>query len=306
MTALEMAGTALGAVMVFQLHAQIWRNMSETIHDAPSGHLPGQRPLFKVVSHSSLFYWWPVWVLGFVIVAISYASGTRLAVVPEGSTFKAVAGGGVPEAFVLTLPGKPTMSLRNAAAVPTGKQAFPYRMARFTSVHLIYAVVLLAVILASTVTLRGLWSVVNLMAILLVALLFELFGWWGTIIKDLGGLHLYISTAAYFFTSLVLCLYWLAAVFVFDQRRFIVFSPGQLIVHREIGDQKAVYDTGGVNVVKRRNDFIRHRLLGFGAGDLVVSTADGRHEFELPNVLFADAKIREIAETMKTRPVVTE
>jgi hypothetical protein len=45
-------------------------------------------------------------------------------------------------------------------------------------------------------------------------------------------------------------------------------------------------------------------LLGFNAGDLIVSTADGRHEFELPNVIFADAKIREIAEAMKTRPVL--
>ena len=81
-------------------------------------------------------------------------------------------------------------------------------------------------------------------------------------------------------------------------------GPGQIIVHREVGDRQSVYDTSEVMVVKRRNDFIRHRLLGFGAGDLLVSTADGRHEFELPNVLFADAKIREVAETMKTRPIL--
>ena len=279
--------------------------MSEAIHEASAGRLPGQSPLYKVVSHSSLFYWWPVWGMGFIIVAISFASGTRLAIVPEGSRVKAV-GGSVPEEFELTVPSQATESLNHAAATTTGRQAFPYRIARFTSIHIIYAIVTLVVILASTVTLRGLWSIVNLMAILIAALLFELLGWWGTIIKDLGGLHLYVSTAAYFFTSLVLCLYWLAAVFVFDQRRFIVFSPGQLIVHREIGDQQSVYDTGGVNVVKRRNDLIRHRLLGFGAGDLVISTADGRHEFDLPNVLFADAKIREIAEAMKTRPVMTD
>ena len=104
--------------------------------------------------------------------------------------------------------------------------------------------------------------------------------------------------------SMFLFLYWIAVVFVFDQRQFIIFSPGQIIVHREVGDRQSVYDTSEVMVVKRRNDFIRHRLLGLGAGDLLVSTADGRHEFELPNVLFADAKIREVAETMKTRPIL--
>jgi hypothetical protein len=98
----------------------------------------------------------------------------------------------------------------------------------------------------------------------------------------------------------------LAVVLVFDQRQFIIFSPGQIIVHREIGDRQSVYDTSGVTVVKRRNDFIRHRLLGLGSGDLIVSTSDGRHEFELPNVLFADTKVREIAEAMKTRPVIAD
>jgi len=40
-----------------------------------------------------------------------------------------------------------------------------------------------------------------------------------------------------------------------------------------------------------------------GRRDLIVGTADVRHEFELPNFHFADAKIREAAEIMKTRPI---
>ena len=104
----------------------------------------------------------------------------------------------------------------------------------------------------------------------------------------------YTSAAGYFFPSLVLFVFWAAVIFIFDQRRFIIFSPGQIIVHREVGDQQKVYDTGGVTVVKRLNDFVRHRLLGFGTGDLVVATADGRHEFELPNVFFADRKVHRL------------
>jgi hypothetical protein len=39
---------------------------------------------------------------------------------------------------------------------------------------------------------------------------------------------------------------------------------------------------------------------------LLVTAADGRHEFELPNVLFADRRVRQMAEVMKMRPVPTK
>ena len=280
--------------------------MSVETQEKSSPELPGKSPVFKVVSHSNLIYWWPVWAVGFVMAALSYYSGTRLAIVPEGTTVKAVADGKGTERFELTVPGRPTASLSQAAAVPAGQEPFPYHIAENTTLHFTYVILVLVVILGSTVTIRGLWSVVNVMAILLLVLLFALLGWWGTIIEELSRIHLYISAAAYFVTSLVLFFYWVMIVFVFDQRRFIIFSPGQIIVHREVGDRQEVYDTSGVNVVKRLNDFVRHRLLGLGSGDLIVTTADGRHEFELPNVLFADSKIREIAEAMKTRPVMTK
>jgi hypothetical protein len=279
--------------------------MSVTTHDDSSQELPGQRPHFKVVSHSNLFYWWPVWSLGFIMAAISYFGDTRLAIVPEGTTVKAAADGGGRENFELRVPGKPTESLSYAATVPTGQEPFPHHITQSKVPGMVYTFVILLVILATSVTLRGLWSVVNLMGILLLALVVYILGWWGAIIEELGRLYFYTSVAGYFFSSLVLFVYWMMVVFVFDQRRFIIFSPGQIIVHREVGDQQKVYDTSGVAVVKRLNDFIRHRLLGLGSGDLIVTTADGRHEFELPNVLFADRKVHEIAETMKTRPVLT-
>ncbi len=280
--------------------------MSGVTNEQPPKPLPGERPQYKVVSHSNLFYWWPVWALGFVMAAISYASGDRLAIVPEGTKVKAVAGEKGPETFELTVPGKPTASLSAAAAAPAGHEAFPDHILQNTAFHLTYVIVVLVVILATSVTLRGTWSVINVMAILVVVLLFTMLGWWGVIIEELGSLRLYISAGAYFFTSLVLFLYWLVIVFVFDQRRFIIFSPGQIIVHREVGDRQEVYDTGGVTVVKRLNDFFRHRVLGLGAGDLIISTIEGQHEFELPNVLFADGEVHRIAETMKTRPVLAE
>jgi hypothetical protein len=37
-------------------------------------------PRLVVVSHSSLFYWWPVWVMGFVMAGLTYAYGQPLQV----------------------------------------------------------------------------------------------------------------------------------------------------------------------------------------------------------------------------------
>jgi hypothetical protein len=278
--------------------------MSNRANELPADELPGQHPQFKVVSHSNLIYFWPVWGFGLFMAILSYSDGSRLLIVPEDTAVKAVSVDKNMHTYELSVPGNSDTILSRATAGPLGKEPFPYRIEQNPLPQLIYAIVLLVVILATSVTLRGLWSVINFMGILILALLLYILGWWGQILTDVGHLHLYLSGAAYVFTSLILLCYWLMVVFVFDQRRFIIFSPGQIIVHREVGDRQEVYDTGSVTVTKRRNDVIRHRLLGLGAGDLIVSTADGRHEFELPNVLLADGKILQISEAMKIRPVM--
>lgn len=281
--------------------------MSAQVQEPASPPLPGQAPLFKVVSHSNLFYWWPVWVLGFILSGLSFIDENRLAIVPRGTTVTEAKDANGKETFTLTVPAKPTELLKQAADhTRDGKEAFPYHISQSKALGVVASFVVLIVILATTVTLRGLWSVVNLMALVLLTILFAFLSWWGPILEALGRLHIYTNAAGYFFPSVALFLFWLITVFLFDQRRFIIFSPGQIIVHREVGDQQQVYDTGGVAVEKRLNDFVRHRLLGLGAGDLVVTTGDGRHEFELPNVLFADSKVHQIAEVMKMRPVTVE
>jgi hypothetical protein len=39
----------------------------------------------KIVSHSDLFYWWPVWAVGFLMAALTYQHGHRVAFVPAGT-----------------------------------------------------------------------------------------------------------------------------------------------------------------------------------------------------------------------------
>jgi hypothetical protein len=86
-----------------------------------------QEPRFKVVSHSNLFYWWPVWLVGFIMAALSYLGGTRLAIIPEGSTLKTLGRQDGGETFELTVPGEPGESLQQAADAPAGQNPVPFR-----------------------------------------------------------------------------------------------------------------------------------------------------------------------------------
>jgi hypothetical protein len=55
---------------------------------APGGPQPVTS--VRVVSHTGLFYWWPVWAAGLIFSALTFFGGGRLAVVPEGTKVTAV------------------------------------------------------------------------------------------------------------------------------------------------------------------------------------------------------------------------
>ena len=99
---------------------------------------------------------------------------------------------------------------------------------------------------------------------------------------------------------------WFVVVLFFDRKIYMVFAPGQLVVHQEIGSGEAAYDTLGIVVAKRRSDLFRHWLLGFGSGDLFVKTAGANaHQFELHNVLSVGKKLQLIQDMLQTREVVS-
>ena len=60
--------------------------MSEPMQPIPVSVVPDTRPgEVVVISHSPLFYWWPVWAVGFLMAAVSYWQGTHVAFVPAGT-----------------------------------------------------------------------------------------------------------------------------------------------------------------------------------------------------------------------------
>src|SRR5262245_26853925 len=48
-------------------------------------HAPNQ---VKIYSHSSLFYWWPVWAVGFILGLLTLTEKTRMVVVPADAEAK--------------------------------------------------------------------------------------------------------------------------------------------------------------------------------------------------------------------------
>jgi hypothetical protein len=60
--------------------------MSEPIQPVPVSVVPDSRPAqVVIISHSPLFYWWPVWAVGFLMAGWSYWYGDQVAFVPPGT-----------------------------------------------------------------------------------------------------------------------------------------------------------------------------------------------------------------------------
>jgi hypothetical protein len=264
-----------------------------------------------VYRHTNLFYWWPVWLLGFVFAAISYFGDRHMAIVPahteaaenrkvqvsaDGDTFE--------QRDVLILPKGKKLEVQkdadgNESIRPPAIFIPPHRL-----YGTIYVMVLLIVIVITTITLRGLWSVLVLMTVVLLAIILYLSNAWGPIFHSIGLQSIYINMAGYVVISTVLFALWILNFFVLDRMTYMIFTPGQVRVRVEIGGGEMVYDAGGMTVTKQRNDVFRHWGLGFGSGDLLIFPLNAGHAIEMPNVLRVGRVVAEIEQLVKEKVVV--
>jgi hypothetical protein len=259
----------------------------------PDAPLTGQNEI-RIVSHSTLFYWWPVWAVGFIMALITWFDGHYLAIVPANAEYRTDVGGH--EGLVAPKPynqEKPAMSTPHL------------RMARNKNLGVVYAMFLLLVIAITNIPMRGLWSVITILIIVFGSIILALTNMWEPILKAFELLNIHINLAGYVLISTVLLIIWLITLFLFDQQIYMVFTPGQLRVRLEIGEGETAYDTRGMTIQKQRSDLFRHWILGLGSGDLIVNTSGAQvHHFDLPNVLFVGKKVKEIENMLRSMPVV--
>jgi hypothetical protein len=269
-----------------------------------SGTLPIAPPPreLRIISHSNLYYWWPVWFVGFILAALTYLGGHRMAVVPAGTeavTARAVEGYGGPRDVLVVPAGR---HLPADEASPTQPHVL---MATGKNLGGLFVLVLLVVIFVTNVPLRGLWSALTVLAVLVLALFFSLMGWWDPILSTLGLMHVYVNAFGYLSISAVLFAGWVLTTLLFDRRTYLAFTPGQFRVHVEIGAGETAFDSFGMAIQKRQDDVFRHYVLGLGSGDLVVKTGGANPQtFEVPNVLFVGWKLRMIETMLQEREVV--
>jgi hypothetical protein len=263
----------------------------------------------RIISHSNLFYWWPVWVVGFLMGIISLLSGYELAAVPHGTIAVKLTepargnpGAWDPEKSNIDWDLKTTKTLETDRVILYPEKGDKDKitpqppMVGVTNSKgpgVIFCTVLLVVMLITNIHLRGVWSFVVIVIIVSAITILSLLGTMDWILTRLSLLDVRISTGGYFMISTVLLVIWLVIFILFDQQTYMEFTPGQFRVKLEIGEGVTAYDTRGMTVHKVRSDFFRHWILGLGSGDLIVRTTGAQaHEFNLQNVLFISQKVK--------------
>ena len=273
----------------------------------------------RVYPHSSLYYWWPVWAIGFIMFLVTYFDGSRSVILPADTEIvsnpevKAKGEAGETRIIegrdVLILPANER--LPNSSTKPDQPEAkrladtklASEHMARSKNLGVIWAVALLLTIVISSVSVRGVWSIVVIVTIILFVVLFALFDWWGKIAEWWSWLRIHINAGGYFFLSAVLFIIWALNFYVFDRRTYVIFTPGQVRIREAIGQGEKVFNAESVVFHKQQNDFFKHWIWGLGSGDLELVMAKGE-KFDFHNVTFVGYKVRKIEELIKMKEVV--
>ncbi|MBX9624974.1 MAG: hypothetical protein K2X82_14300 [Gemmataceae bacterium] len=281
---------------------------------AASGLYPPAGPRspreIKLVSHSPIFYWWPIWALGFVLALITLVENHRLAVIPADAELRydTTAAPKDSTQYVLTVPGDAkhqTKSLDRAIEA-TGKKeqpTFRTRVSEKAWMGPLFCVVLILTIVITNVPLRGLWSFLVLLLFVVLALVFSVFNVWEDLLSAFGNLHIYINMAGYLFFAVTVLVLWIVSVFIFDQRTYMIVTPGQIQVCEHIGASVRNFPAESVNFEKQRDDLFRHWILGFFSGDLIIHVAN-KEEIRLPNVLWIGWRLEEVQQVLREKATV--
>lgn len=221
---------------------------------APEPEKPQFARRLRIYGHSSLFYWWPVWAVGYAMALLTYWFGKPQQLEALGQAREWV---------------HPSSNLGVA-----------------------YFLVLFLVILVTNFTVRGLASALVIMGGVLITVVLAYAGWWDEIFTWFGNLTVHLTLGAYFWFSTLMFLAWAVTVFGIDRLNYWEVTPGQLTLKTLFGAGSQSYNTQGMGLEKHRDDLFRHWLLGLGSGDLRIRTSGATHEqIDVPNVLFIGSKV---------------
>jgi hypothetical protein len=271
---------------------------------AETGHPAAVRDEeIRVFGHSNMFYWWPVWLISFILAGLTYLDGHFMAIVPKGSTVEqgeVLPGDTRPRDIVVAPPGQKVP----LSAAPSSELSPRLRVAANNNYGVVFVGALLFVVMATNATLRGQASVVAVAGLIIAGLIVALLGWWDDILRWVGNVDVRMNAEGYLAVGIPLFLMWLFSTFIYDRYVYLIVTRGQVRICQQIGDGEIAVDSSGLLLTKKRNDLFRHWMLGLGSGDLHVKTGGPANlDFEMDNVLFVGWKIARIQTLLREKEV---
>ena len=106
--------------------------------------------------------------------------------------------------------------------------------------------VILLLIVFTNVRLRGINSVVALLAVAFIAVVLAWFGWWDEIAQLIPYLSVHMNTGFYVVFSTGLFIIWALMFFVFDRLTYWRIRPAQMTEEHLIGGGAESFDTNGL------------------------------------------------------------
>jgi hypothetical protein len=231
---------------------------------------PEKLEVLRVYAHSNFFYWWAVWVYGFICAFLTFINGRTVELLP-------------------------------------GKHLYVHSHAW---VGVSFVVLLLIVTFFTNYRLKGSASFIALLIIALIAFAMYTFGWWEIVARIFPSLLIYMNLAFYISVSTVLMLLWGLAFFVLDHLTYWEFTPGQITRHQLLGEGSEAFDAHGLHIDRVADDILINKVLGlrwlgFGTADLKVMTAGAAaRTFVIENVWRANLRDEQIRELAVVRPNV--
>jgi hypothetical protein len=310
----------------------------------PPPLMPPAEQNVVVYSHSFLFYWWPVWVVGFIFgLIVTPLSGQLLAIVPEGGKddknepylsnmttddlkdpekpekgFKESKSGEYVQVRVFTIKDGIQKNVKDLS--PANILKLPSKLSKDVTedsvkpkLHIsssknngvFFFSVMLFVVFVTCVPLRGLLSIMVIMLIVFLVIIFALAGIWDRILTNLGFIDIRINQGGYLFFSTVLFGMWLLVFLFYDKQIYVVFKPGMVIVRLTIGEGELALEATGMVLQKLRSNFFLHWVLGLGTSDLVIRFGGAAPQhFDLPNVFVGGQRLTQIENLTRAKAVV--
>jgi hypothetical protein len=243
--------------------------MTDTTKQQVKPDKPQVHQQLRIYSHSSFFYWWPVWVVGYIMAFLTYSHGKS----------------------------------DHIDAIAQAREWFHPS----NNLGVVYFLVLFLVILITNFSVRGLASGMVILGAILLAVVLAYVGWWDEVFSWFGHLRIHLTLGAYFWFSTLMFAAWVITVFALDRLSYWEFTPGQPTYKSRFGAGSRSYNAQGMGLEKHRDDLFRHWLLGLGSGDLKISTSGAtREQIDVPNVLLIGSKVEAMQRLLPEVPEGSE